>query len=135
MAKVKPLVKRKQIKKKTTKFIRWQSDNFMRVPESWRKPRGIDGKHRRRFKGAPKHAKCGYGSNKYTKHVLPNGFKKFLVNNVAELEVLLMHNRTYCAEIAHNVSSTKRRAIVDRAQALNIAVTNATAKLVEEDDE
>eukprot|EP01025_Chloroclados_australasicus_P024683 TRINITY_DN24749_c0_g4_i3.p1 TRINITY_DN24749_c0_g4~~TRINITY_DN24749_c0_g4_i3.p1 ORF type:complete len:256 (-),score=39.21 TRINITY_DN24749_c0_g4_i3:99-866(-) len=62
-------------------------------------------------------------------------FKKFLVNNVAELEVLLMHNRTYCAEIAHNVSSTKRRAIVDRAQALNIAVTNATAKLVEEDDE
>ncbi len=25
---------------------------------------------------------CGYGSNKKTKHVMPNGFLKFVVNNV-----------------------------------------------------
>ncbi|MFY7945277.1 MAG: eL32 family ribosomal protein [Crocinitomicaceae bacterium] len=33
--------------------------------------------------------------------------KKFLVSNVKELDVLLMHNRKYAAEIAHNVSSRK----------------------------
>ena len=43
--------------------------------------------------------------------------------------MLLMHNRKYCAEIAHNVSSRTRKLIVTRAEELNIKVTNAGAKL------
>lgn len=35
----------------------------------------------------------GYGSDKKTRHYLPNGFKKFVVHNVSELELLMMHNR------------------------------------------
>lgn len=35
----------------------------------------------------------GYGSDKKTRHFLPNGFKKFVVHNAKELEVLMMHNR------------------------------------------
>lgn len=58
----------------------------------------------------------GYGSNKKTKFVLPSGFKKFIVHNTAELEVLLMHNKSYSAEIAHNVSIQKRK--VGTAQSL-----------------
>jgi len=53
-------------------------------------------------------AKIGFGSDNKTKHVHPNGFKKFIINNVEELEVLLMNNRTHAAEIAHNVSSRNR---------------------------
>jgi Ribosomal protein L32 len=34
------------------------------------------------------------GSNKKTRNVLPSGFYKFLVHNVKELELLLMHNRS-----------------------------------------
>lgn len=49
--------------------------------------------------------KIGYGSDNTTKYFLPNGLKKFLVHNVKDLDVLLMNNRTFCAEIAHNVSS------------------------------
>ena len=40
---------------------------------------------------------------------------KIVVHNVKELELLLMHNRRYAAEIAHNVSSLKRKRIVERA--------------------
>merc|ERR1711871_1419370 len=130
-----PLSRPKIVKKKTNKFKRHQSDRFMRVPESWRRPKGIDGRVRRKFKGAIRMPNIGYGSNKKTRHTLPNGFLEFVVNNVAELEMLLMHNRKYCAEIAHNVSGRKRRDIVERAEQLNIRVTNVNARLRASDDE
>ena len=38
-----------------------------------------------------------------------------MVHNLKELEVLMMHNRRFAAEIAHNVSSLKRKEIVQRA--------------------
>ncbi|GAB2235587.1 hypothetical protein Droror1_Dr00026016 [Drosera rotundifolia] len=58
---------------------------------------------KRKFKGVTLMPNIGYDSDKKTRHYLPNGIKKLLVHNVKELELLLMHNRKYSAEIAHNV--------------------------------
>ena len=77
----------------------------------------------------------GYGSNKKTKHMLPSGFWKFLVHKVKELEVLLMCNKSYCAEIAHNVSSKNHKAVVERAAQLAIRVTSPNARLCSEENE
>lgn len=79
--------------------------------------------------------KIGYGSNKKTKFLLPNGFYKFRVFNKKELELLLMHNRRYCAEIAHGVSARNRKEILERAAQLDIKVINAGARLAAEENE
>ncbi|KAL5978313.1 60S ribosomal protein L32-1 [Asimina triloba] len=117
-----PLLTKKIVKKRVKKFERPQSDHS-RV--------------RRKFKGCTLMPNVGYGSDKKTRHYLPNRFKKFVVHihNVSELELLMMHNRTYCAEIAHNVSTRKRKAIVERAAQLDIVVTNKLARLRSQEDE
>ncbi len=72
---------------------------------------------------------CGYGNDKKTRFLLPSGFYKFRINNVQELEVLLMHNRKYAAEIAHTVSSRKRVEILKRAKELDVKITNPTGRV------
>ena len=67
--------------------------------------------------------------------MLPSGFYKFVVCNVKELELLMMQNRRYAAEIAHNVSSRKRKEIEERAAQLNIKVLNKGARLKTEENE
>jgi len=121
------------VKKRTKRFKRHQSDRYKSVKEAWRKPKGIDNRVRRRFKGQLPMPSIGYGSNKKTRHLLPNGLKKFLVSNVRELELLLMHNKSYAAEIAHNVSSRNRIIIIKRAKVLGVKVTNALARLRSEE--
>jgi large subunit ribosomal protein L32e len=126
----------KKIKKHPHTFKRYQANRFMRISRTtWRKPKGIDSKVRRRYRGYDISPKIGYGTNAAHRHVLPSGFKKFRVSNVAELDVLLMQNRTYAAEIAHNVGARKRIAIVERAKQLDIKVLNGDSRVRKEQDE
>lgn len=133
--KITPTNKPTIVKKRTKKFVRHQASRFARIGRSsWRKSKGIDSRVRRRFRGnGCVEVKVGYGSNKKTRNILPNGFYKFLVHNVEELELLMMHNGKYCAEIAKGVSAKKRKDIVQRATELAIKVTNAGAKISEEE--
>ncbi|XP_028374068.1 LOW QUALITY PROTEIN: uncharacterized protein LOC114501607 [Phyllostomus discolor] len=134
-AALRPLVKPKTVKKRTKKFIRHESDCYAKIKWNWQKPRGIDNRVCRRFKGQILMPSIGYGSNKKTKHMLPTGFGKFLVHSVKELEVLLVCNKPYCAGIAHNVSLKNRKATVERAAQLAIRVTNPNARLRSEENE
>ena len=103
-----PASRPKIVKKRTKKFIRHQSDRYVKLSDSWRKPKGIDNRVRRKFKGMYLMPNIGYGSSAKTRHMMPSGFKKVLVNNMKELEVLMMQNKTYCAEIARGVSAKNR---------------------------
>lgn len=131
-----PLQKVKKVVKRAKKFVRHQSDRKIAVKPSWRKQKGIDSRVRRKFKGnGVIQPNIGYGTNKKHRHILPNGMLKAVVHNVADLELLMMHNRKYCAEVAHNVSSRKRVAICARAAQLDIKLTNKAAKVKSADDE
>ena len=130
-----PAFKPKMVKKRTKKFPRFQADRFKRMNQAWRKPRGIDGRVRRRFKGSTLMPSIGYGSNKKSKHRLRNGFYKFRVQNLTDLEMLLMHNEKYAVEIAHNIGAKKRKEIVERADQLKLHVTNRFSRLRAEENE
>merc|ERR1711918_334429 len=130
-----PLSRPKIVKKKTNKFKRHQSDIHARVSESWRRPKGIDSRVRRKFKGKVLMPNIGYGSNKKTRHMMPDGFKKILINNEKDMELLMMYNRTYAAEVASSVSRKTREAILERAKVLDIKVTNASARMQSEESE
>nr|ALS04378.1 60S ribosomal protein L32 [Acartia pacifica]ALS04379.1 60S ribosomal protein L32 [Acartia pacifica] len=130
-----PANRPKILKKRTKRFIRHQSDRYIKLKPNWRKPKGIDNRVRRKFRGLYKMPGIGYGSAKATKHMLPTGFRKVLVHNVKELEVLMMQNKKFCAEIAHGVSAKNRKTLVERAQQLAIRVTNPHARLRSEENE
>merc|ERR1712055_825859 len=123
------------VKKRTKKFIRHQSDRYDKVKQSWRKPKGIDNRVRRKFKGMYLMPNIGYGSSKTTRHMMPSGFRKVLIHNVKELEVLMMQNKKYCAEIAHGVSAKNRKVLVERSAQLAIRITNPNARMRSEENE
>merc|ERR1712083_553184 len=133
---VQALKHKKIIKKIKRGPRRFQSHQWKRVnPDSHRKVRGIDCFMRRRMRGNQKEMKIGNKQDAKTRHMLPNGFKKMLISNEKDCELLLMNNRTYCGEIAQGICAAKRLRIVQRCKELNVRLTNAQAKAKKESTE
>ena len=126
---VKPLRHKKITKKRTNRFTRFECEDFNKLGDNWRRPHGIDNRMRRRFRGNKPMAKIGYGNDKATRHLRRSGFKTLLITSERDLELLLMNNRAYAAEIAHNLSARKRATIVKRAAELNVRLTNGKGKV------
>lgn len=129
----------KIVKKRVKIFKRHQADLFKRIGggknrvPSWRKPKGIDSSVRRRFKGTHKMPNIGYGSDKRTKFMLPNGKYLVRIEKPADVDVLLMHNDRYAAEIKSHIGARKRKDIIARADELGVTITNRMAKLKAEE--
>jgi large subunit ribosomal protein L32e len=126
---VKPNVPKTIVKKRTKKFTRHNYEHFPGLKPNWRRPRGIDSPIRRMYKGQKAMPNIGYGSNRATKYIQPSGFKNFPINNVQDLYMLVMQNRKYAAVISHTVGAKIRRAIVRKAQELDIRLVNGNSKL------
>jgi len=136
-------IKRPIVKKRRKKFVRFQKartnktsgNYFIKIRTGWRKPKGIDNRARRKFKGTQLMPNCGYGSNKKTRHMLPSGFYKYTVRNMAELDMLMMHNKRYQVEIGGAVGAGKRKEMVKRADQLGLHVINRYARMSTEENE
>mmetsp|Transcript_9906 Transcript_9906/g.8740 ORF Transcript_9906/g.8740 Transcript_9906/m.8740 type:complete len:135 (-) Transcript_9906:149-553(-) len=115
---------KKKIVKRLKPFKRHHSDRYMKVGVSWRKPRGIDSCVRRRFRGTVRMVNIGYKNANATRHQIRGGLRKFLINNLNDIEILLMNNSTHAGEIASTVSARLRVDILNRAKELGVKITN-----------
>ncbi len=118
----KVLQMRKRAKHKKPEFLRSESWRYDKMSESWRRPRGLDHKMRRKIKGWPPMVSTGYKGPKIARGLHPSGLREVLVHNVDELSTV--DATVQAARIAHTVGNKKRALILSKAKEKKIIVLN-----------
>jgi len=113
---------RERARNKKPKFIRAESWRYSRFSLSWRKPRGLDNKIRRKIKGWPVGPSMGYKGPKIARFLHPSGYREVMVFNVQDLSNIDIN--TQAARIAHTVGKRKRALIIAEARKLCIKILN-----------
>src|SRR5271155_389369 len=115
---------RKSVADARPRFVRPESWRYVRLHPEWRKPKGLDNKIRKSFKGYPKRVKVGYRGPAKTRGYHPSGHVDVLVYNASQLDELIPERDA--VRIGRRVGSKKRAAILKRATELGLRVLNPT---------
>ena len=113
---------RKVQKGKKPQFKRAAYHKFKRIDDNWRKPRGTQGKQRRKYVSKGALAQVGYGSPAAVKGLHPSGYSDVLISSIAELE--LVDPSYEASRIAAAIGARKKAIILAKAEELGIRVLN-----------
>jgi len=113
---------RAAIRQNRPKFLRQESWRYIRVGDSWRRPKGTDSKMRLRKRGWPSLVKIGYRGPSKARGLHPSGFNDILVFTKEDLERL--NPETDAIRLSSGLGARKRREIVDRANELGLKILN-----------
>ena len=108
--------------RKKPEFIRWMSQAYRRIKESWRRPRGLHSKVRLKLKSKLKMPSIGYRAPKHLRYLHPSGFEEVLVHNPKELEKI--DPKKQAVRIASTVGKKKRKELIKKAEEMGIKVLN-----------
>ncbi len=128
MTEKKPTAQRKALqvraraKNKKPAFERPESWRYDKFSLSWRRPRGLDNKVRRKIKGWPPGPSMGYKGPKALRGLHPSGYREVLVYNVEAVNTV--DTATQAIRIGHTVGRKKRALIIAEAERLNVKVLN-----------
>jgi large subunit ribosomal protein L32e len=128
MTEKKPQLQRKALRtrararNKKPAFVRQESWRDSKFSESWRRPRGLDNKIRRKIKGWPPGPSTGYKGPKVARGLHPSGYREVLVYNAEA--VATIDASTQAIRIGHTVGKKKRAEIIAKAKELNVKILN-----------
>ena len=113
---------RKQIKKRTPKFLREEWFRYKRIPKNWRRPDGISSKMRINLKYRPSKVRVGFRGPKDVRGLHSSGFEEVIVYNVSDLEGIDPNKQA--ARIGGSVGTKKRIDIEKKAEELDVRILN-----------
>ena len=113
---------RKVQKGKKPQFKRTCSHKFKRLDTNWRRPRGSQGKQRRKYAAKGALAQVGYGSPAAVKGLHPSGYSDVLISSIADLE--LIDPSFEAIRIARTIGAQKKAIILAKAEESGIKVLN-----------
>ena len=106
--------------RKRPKFIRAEFHRLKRLQTSWRRPRGIDSKMRKKLKGKRKRPSTGYRNPALVKGLHPSGKEIVRVFNIYDLEGV--DSSEQIIQIGSTVGSRKRTNIINLAEEKDIHI-------------
>ena len=113
---------RKVLKGKKPQFKRTCSHKFKKLDDNWRRPRGSQGKQRRKYAAKGALAQVGYGRPAAVKGLHPSGYSDGLISSIAELE--LVDPSFEAIRIAGKIGAKKKALIIAKAEEAGIQVLN-----------
>ena len=113
---------RKNLKRKRPNFRRYESWRYNRVPERWRRARGIDSHVREKVGGWPISPQIGFRSPKDVRYTLTSGKEEVIINSILDLSLIDPERQS--GRIAAKIGRKKKEKIITEAELLNIHILN-----------
>jgi large subunit ribosomal protein L32e len=114
--------KARRARRAKPRIRRQESWRYIRVSESWRRPRGKSSRMRIARRGWPPSPAVGRRGRREYRGLHPSGLREVLVHRPEELEGLSPERQA--VRVAATVSERKRIMIADQAQRLGLRILN-----------